>query len=95
MEFIKWILRSRKAKLVLTTVAGILSSALAGAISPMDAIWAIVPLVFGWILSIAWEDSARRRQIFVSADYLLEKAGELLTAAEEAAGKIEREEPAG
>jgi hypothetical protein len=93
MDLLKWISSSRKAKLVLTGVVGSVSAGMSGAVSPQEAMYSVVVLILGLILSIAWEDSARTRYA-VDALEMLDAARELLTAAEEAAGKIDKE-PAG
>jgi len=98
IEFLKSHFGSRKFRLVFTAVAGIVSSVLAGAITPDAALYSIVVLVLGLVVSIAWEDVSKRGDIFEKAqqqiervDWLIDEAGELLTVVEEQAGTIEKD----
>lgn len=98
MESIKLLFKSRKFQIVLTTVAGIVSSVFAGAVAPDAALYSIVALALGLIMSIAWEDVSKRGEIFEKAkdlveqaDWLIDEAGELLTVVEEQASAIEAE----
>jgi len=94
------LLNSRKFQLVLTTAAGIVSSVFAGAVAPEAALYSIVVLVLGLVVSIAIEDASKRGDIFdkareylAQADKVKNQADELLTRVEEIAGTIEAEKP--
>lgn len=98
MEQIKLLFKSRKFQIVLTSVAGIISSAFAGAITPQVAMYGIVALVIALISTIAWEDSSKRGDVFEKAkaltnkaDWLITTSRDLLNTVEERAQAIEKD----